>query len=142
MCKKSRPCNIHVNTLGLGGELLVCATTPLFVFYVHHCHWSSSSSFSCHLQVSKLFFYPLKVLLPFLFGIHVFVMVGVMCRLAPFCHFLCAKSWSSEVQHWLLSSPSQRTYKLLLPSFCSSEQCHALTQLLWCFLLVHIFSRR
>jgi len=41
----------------------------------------------------------------------------------------------------LLSSPSQRTCKLLLPSFCLGKQCHALTQLLWCFLLTHMFFK-
>jgi hypothetical protein len=97
--------------------------------------------FSCRLQVSKLFFYPFKVLLPSLFDVHVFVMDGVMCCLAPFYHFLCAESWNDEVQYWLLSSPSQRTYKLLLPSLYLGEQCHALTQLLWFFLLAHIFFK-
>jgi hypothetical protein len=58
---------------------LLCAIT----IGAHH------HPFSCHLQVNKLVFYPFKVLLPSLFGVHVFVMVGVMC---PFCHFLCAKS--------------------------------------------------
>jgi len=97
--------------------------------------------FPCHLHVNKLFFYPLKVLLPLLFGVHVFVMASVMCHLAPFYHYLCKKSCNDEVQHWLLSSPSQRTCKLLLPSFCSGEQCHALTQLLWCFLLGYMFFK-
>ncbi len=83
--------------------------------------------FLCCLQVSKLFLYPLKVLLPSLFRVHVFVMVGVMCCLVPFYHFLCVESWSDEVRYWLLSSPLQRTCKLLLPSFCLGEQCHALT---------------
>ncbi len=91
---------------------------------VHH------RPFLCRFQVNKLFLYPFKVLLPLLFGVHMFVMVGVMCYLVPFYHFLCGESWSGEVRHWLLSSPSQRTFKLLLPSFCLGEQCHALTQLL------------
>ncbi len=140
-CKKSGSCNIYVNILGLGGELLVHATTPLFVFTMCHHHWSSPSSFfmsSSSEQVGPL---PFKVLLPSLFCVHVFVMVGVMCHLAPFCHFLCAKSQIGEVQRQLLSSPSQRTYKLLLPSFCSSQQCHTLTQLLWCFFLIHMFFK-
>jgi len=44
-CKKSRSCNICVNILWLGRELLVCATIPSFVFVVCHCRWSSPSSF-------------------------------------------------------------------------------------------------
>jgi len=60
---------------------LLCAIT------VGSCH----HPFSCCLHVSKLVFYPFKVLLPLLFGVHVFVMVGVMCRLAPLCHFMCKK---------------------------------------------------
>jgi len=47
--------------------------------------------FLCHFQVNELFLYPFKVLLPSLFGVHVFVMVGVMCCLVPFYHFYVEK---------------------------------------------------
>jgi len=60
---------------------LLCATA------IGACH----CPFSCCFQVSKLFFYPLKVLLPSLFGVHVFVMASVMCRFTSLCHFLCVE---------------------------------------------------
>jgi hypothetical protein len=44
-CKNLRSCNIYVNILGLGRELLVCATFPSFVFVVHRYHWSLPLSF-------------------------------------------------------------------------------------------------
>jgi hypothetical protein len=81
-------------------QLLALFFMCAIVVGVHH------RVFSCHFQVSKLFLYPFKVLLSLLFGVHVFVMVGVMFHFVPFYHFLRAKSWNGEIQRWLLSSPS------------------------------------
>lgn len=64
LCKKSRPCNIHVNILGLGRELLVCATTPSFVFVVHDCRWSSPSSFSVSFSGERVVPLPLQGFAP------------------------------------------------------------------------------
>jgi hypothetical protein len=110
----------------------LCAPLPLelTIILFHVIFIWASCSFTTSRSCSHCFF-----------GVHVFVMASVMCCLVPLYHFLCTKSWSGEVQCWLLSSPLQRTCKLLMPSLCLGEQCHALTQLLWCFLLFHMFFK-
>jgi hypothetical protein len=80
LCKKSRPCNIHVNILGLGRELLVCATTPSFVFVVHDCLWSSPSSFYVLFSGEQLVPLPLQGFAP--------IIVWCSCVCDGWCYVL------------------------------------------------------
>jgi hypothetical protein len=97
LCKKSRLCKICVYILGLGGELLVCATTPLFVFVVHDCRWNSSSSFFVSSSCEQVVPLPLQGLAP--------VVVWCSCVCDGWCYvsscsflsfFMCRKleRWS------------------------------------------------
>jgi hypothetical protein len=100
MCKKSRSCNICVNILGLGGELLVSTTTPMFVFYVRHCHWSSPSSFFVSSLGEQAILLPPQGLAP--------IVVWCSCVCDGWCYvsscsllsfFMCKKleQWSSTL---------------------------------------------
>jgi hypothetical protein len=141
LCKKSRSCNIRVNILGVGGELLVCATTPSFAFVVRRCHWSSPSSFFMSSSSEQVVILTLQGLVP------IIVWCSCLCdgwcyvlSCSPLSFFMCRKlEWWSPILVVVTTITKDLQVFVAIVLFRWAMSC--LDPTLWFFLLVHIFFK-